>query len=165
MQGYRVVHEAHAVAYDRLPDKPRDEFRRKVRTLAGNFQLAALVPAALVPWRNPIWLSFVSHKLLRLVVPWALLGLVAASAVLPQWWYHALFACQAACYALALLGLMPAIKPFRPASAAASFLVLNTASWVAFWVWISGRAQGSWAKVNYETPKKAYVRDPVSVSS
>ncbi len=165
LQGYRVVHEAQAVAYDRLPDKPRDEFRRKVRTLTGNFQLAALVPAALLPWRNPIWLQFVSHKLLRLVVPWALLGLLAASALLPQWWYQAMFSCQVGCYVLALLGLIPAIKPFRPASAAASFLVLNSASWVAFWVWISGRAAGSWGKVAYETAKKTYEPDPVSVSS
>jgi cellulose synthase/poly-beta-1,6-N-acetylglucosamine synthase-like glycosyltransferase len=165
LQGYRVVHEAHAVAFDRLPDKPRDEFRRKVRTLTGNFQLAALVPAALLPWRNPIWLQFMSHKLLRLVVPWALLGLLLASAALPHWWYQAAFSCQVACYVLALLGLIPAIKPFRPASAAASFLVLNSASWVAFWVWISGRAEGSWGKVAYDNPKKEYAPDPVSVSS
>ncbi len=143
MQGFRVVHEAHAVAFDRLPEKSSDEFRRKVRTLAGNFQLAVLVPAALLPWRNPIWWPFVSHKMLRLVVPWALLGLLAVSAVLPAWWYQAAFACQVSCYVLALLGLIPAVKPFRPASAAASFLVLNSAAWVAFWVWVSGRAEAA----------------------
>ena len=65
-------------AYDRLPARTSDEFRRKVRTLAGNFQLATLLPGALLPWRNPIWLQFLSHKLLRLAVPWALLVLLAA---------------------------------------------------------------------------------------
>src|SRR5207237_4710179 len=78
MQGYRVVHDARARAFDRLPDSPRDEFRRKVRTLAGNFQLAALLPASLSPWRNPVWVQWVSRKLLRLVAPWALLGLLAS---------------------------------------------------------------------------------------
>jgi len=48
LQGYRVVHESRAVAFDRLPDRPWDEFRRKVRTLTGNFQLATLLPAALL---------------------------------------------------------------------------------------------------------------------
>src|SRR5580765_3408814 len=44
MQGHRVIHDKRAIAYDRLPDRPRDEFRRKVRTLAGNFQLVARLP-------------------------------------------------------------------------------------------------------------------------
>src|SRR5262249_16335831 len=39
MQGRRVIHEPNACAYDRLPNGPRNEFRRKVRTLCGNFQL------------------------------------------------------------------------------------------------------------------------------
>src|SRR5215470_5324190 len=43
MQGYRVVHDDRARAFDRLPENPRDEFRRKVRTLAGNFQLARML--------------------------------------------------------------------------------------------------------------------------
>ncbi len=37
LKGYRVVHDDRVLAYDRLPDDPRDDFRRKVRTLAGNF--------------------------------------------------------------------------------------------------------------------------------
>src|SRR5262249_38596966 len=73
IRGYRVVHGGGAIAYDRLPDRPGDEFRRKVRTLAGNYQLLMRLPTALMPWRNPIWLQFVSHKLCRLLVPWSLL--------------------------------------------------------------------------------------------
>ena len=141
LQGYRVVHEAQAVAFDRLPDKSRDEFRRKVRTLTGNFQLAALVPAALLPWRNPIWLAI---RVAQTAAPGGAVGAARPARGergAAAWWYQAAFACQVGCYVLALLGLIPAVKPFRPASAAASFLVLNSASWVAFWVWISGRAE------------------------
>ena len=79
MGGHRVVHEERAKAFDRLPEKTRDEFRRKVRTLAGNFQLMACVPAALLPWRNRLWWQFVSHRVLRLVVPWALLACLASA--------------------------------------------------------------------------------------
>ena len=125
----------------------------------------ALLPAALLPWRNPIWLEFVSHKLLRLAVPWALLGMLATSAVLRGWWYQAAFSSQVGCYTLALLGLIPLVKPFRPASAAASFLVLNSAGWVAFWVWITRRAGHSWSKVAYRTTKSGLRHKTVSVSS
>ena len=34
--------------------------------------------------------------------------------------------------------------------AAAGFVVLNAAAWVAFWVWISGRAGEAWKKVAYD---------------
>ena len=50
--GHRVVHDERARAFDRLPSRVRDEFRRKVRTLCGNFQLIARLPSALLPWRN-----------------------------------------------------------------------------------------------------------------
>jgi len=38
----------------------------------------------------------------------------------------------------------------RPLGWAASFLVLNAAAWLAFWVWISGRAGKSWHKAQYQ---------------
>ena len=46
---------------------PEQEFRRKVRTLTGVLQLCAWLPRLLVPIRNPVWVQFVSHKLLRLL--------------------------------------------------------------------------------------------------
>jgi biofilm PGA synthesis N-glycosyltransferase PgaC len=156
LEGYRVVHDERSRAFDRLPDRPRDEFRRKVRTLAGNFQLMTLLPLrALLPWRNRVWWQLISHKLLRLVVPWALLGLLVLSACLPGL-YQAALAVQLAAYAVALLGLVPVLgQRVRPLSAATSFLVLNSAAWLAFWVWISGRAGRSWHKVKYDRPVSA----------
>lgn len=150
MQGYRVVHDEKARAFDRLPDRPRDEFRRKVRTLSGNLQLAARLPAALVPGRNPVWFQFVSHKLLRLAVPWAVLAMLVTSAVLPGPVYRAALAAQAAGFLIGLAGLWPPVgSRSRLASAGASFLVLNAAAWLAFWVWLTGRAGRSWGKVHY----------------
>jgi cellulose synthase/poly-beta-1,6-N-acetylglucosamine synthase-like glycosyltransferase len=151
MQGGRVVHDRRALAYDRLPESARDEFRRKVRTLAGNYQLAAALPGALLPWRNPVWFAFLSHKLARLAVPWALLALLGVSLALPGWAYRAALAAQLLGYALAVFGLTTRLGGrLRPAAGAAAFLVLNGAAWVAFWVWVSGRAGHSWRKVTYD---------------
>ncbi len=161
LQGYRVVHDARAKAYDRLPDRPHDEFRRKVRTLAGNFQLVTRLPAAAcLPWRNRVWWQWVSHKLLRLAVPWALLGLLLVSVcLLDAPLYRAAFWAQVAGYGLALLGLVPAIgRRVKLLGAAASFLVLNGAAWLAFWVWVTGRAGRAWHKVDYQAPPAGAAR-------
>jgi len=148
LQGYRVIHDSGAHAFDRLPEQVGDEFRRKVRTLSGNFQLLRLLPAALLPWRNPIWIQLLSHKLLRLLVPWALLALLACNCFLTGPFYLSVLWCQAAFYGLGLLGLWAGAR-HRLAGAAGSFLILNAASWYAFWVWISGGAERSWRKVAY----------------
>jgi poly-beta-1,6-N-acetyl-D-glucosamine synthase len=152
LQGYRVVHDERAQAFDRLPDSPRDEFRRKVRTLAGNFQLLGRLPATVfLPWKNRVWWQWLSHKLLRLVVPWALLGLLFCSVLLPGSFYRAALLAQVGAYACALLGLVPAVgRRFRLLGTAASFLMLNGAAWLSFWVWITGRAGQSWQKVQYQ---------------
>jgi biofilm PGA synthesis N-glycosyltransferase PgaC len=150
MQGYRVVHETRAVAYDRLPPRVGDEFRRKVRTLSGNLQLLARLPAALVPWHNPVWLQFLSHKIFRLLVPWALCGLLLLSAVLPGLLYTAAFWGQVLFYVLGVASLRWGVGGRgRLLTAAGAFLVLNAAAWLAWWTWITGRSSRSWVKVNY----------------
>ena len=122
------------------PTDAGDEFRRKVRTLTGNFQLASRLPSALLPWRNPVWLQFVSHKLLA-----------AGGAVGPAPARATSACCRGRCTGgvLAAGDLLPARQRRRAgwpataasriAGAAAAFLVLNSAAWLAFWVWLSGR--------------------------
>jgi len=153
LQGYRVIHDERAKAYDRLPDRTQDEFRRKVRTLAGNFQLLTLLPAsAMLPWCNRVWWQWISHKLMRLAVPWALIGLLACSFFLTEMFYTIFFFIQVACYGVALTGMIPALgRRIRLLGAVGSFLVLNTAAWLAFWVWITGRAGQSWHKAQYQS--------------
>jgi len=153
MQGRRVVYDERALAYDRLPDRPVDEFRRKVRTLSGNFQLAAMLPQALLPWRNPIWVQFFSHKLLRLVIPWLLMAVFFASALVNAPLYRTFFLAQLLFYGLAasVLAFGPA-SGWRVGTVAASFVVMNAAAWLAFWVWICGRSDAAWKKVAYDAP-------------
>lgn len=153
MKGYRVIHEQRAIAYDRLPERPCDEFRRKVRTLSANFQLVTRLPAALRPWRNPVWFQFISHKLGRLVVPWLLILMLLTSSLLPDTLYLAAFCAQVAFYLAGLIGMCSAKgSRLRIASAAGSFLVLNSAAWLGFWVWALGRSGRSWKKVAYTLP-------------
>lgn len=147
MKGYRVIHDSRAVAYDRLPDKAKDEFRRKVRTLAGNFQLVARLPQALLPYRNPICLQFVSHKLARLAVPWALVGVFVFGLWCDGWVHDLAVLSQVIVYALGVVGLVSRRGGWL--GAAASFLILNAAAWVAFWVWLTGKAEKSWKPVAY----------------
>lgn len=89
--GLRVVCEPLAVAWDRPSQQPAEERRRKVRTLAGNYQLLQLAPWLLAPWRNPVWWRFLCHKLLRLLAPWLMVAMLAAAFMLAgtHWVYAA----------------------------------------------------------------------------
>lgn len=79
MAGHRVGFEPGAVARDLRTTTPAQEHQRKVRTLTGNLQLLAWMPGLLLPWRNPVWVQFLCHKLLRLATPFALLAIVAGT--------------------------------------------------------------------------------------
>jgi poly-beta-1,6-N-acetyl-D-glucosamine synthase len=138
--GKRVVFEPRARAWD-LPDQGTErEFGRKVRTLSGNYQLLQLQPW-LLSGENPIRFQFVSHKLLRLVVPFALVAALGACVFLPQALYRAALVLQLAFYGLSLVGLAGVkIGPVaRAGDAAFTFVVLNTAAVVAFANFVTGR--------------------------
>jgi biofilm PGA synthesis N-glycosyltransferase PgaC len=79
LAGYRTVFNEKARAFDRAAPDADAEITRKVRTLAGNFQILSLEPRLLLPWSNPVWFQYVSHKLGRLVIPYAMLALIASS--------------------------------------------------------------------------------------
>jgi poly-beta-1,6-N-acetyl-D-glucosamine synthase len=105
LKGFRVVFNDRARAFDRAAQDADGEARRKTRTLAGNYQLIALEPRLLLPWRNPVWLQFVSHKLARLAVPFALLAIFASSIALSSSpFYLAALLVQTAFYLLAGYG-------------------------------------------------------------
>jgi biofilm PGA synthesis N-glycosyltransferase PgaC len=102
--GMRAVFDPEAKAYDAVSCCALAEYGRKVRTLAGNYQLLAHVPQVLLPWRNPIFFQFLSHKLGRLVVPWALLALFITNVFMLRGIYVVTFSLQAAWYLCAVLG-------------------------------------------------------------
>jgi len=106
LDGRRIVFEENARAYDRASADAASEARRKTRTLAGNYQILAQEPRLLVPLLNPVWLQYMSHKVGRLLVPWALILAFLTSAMLApsHWFFTAVLALQLAFYGLATIG-------------------------------------------------------------
>jgi poly-beta-1,6-N-acetyl-D-glucosamine synthase len=146
-QHKRVVFEARARAWD-SPDLGGGlEFARKVRTLSGNYQLVQLAPWIL-SGRNPLLFRFVSHKLLRLAVPFAMAAMLVASLWLSAPVYRVALILQLCFYGLALLAVarLPKLGFIgRAADAAGTFVLLNTAAAVAFANFVAGR-KSAWGR-------------------
>jgi hypothetical protein len=145
MLGKRVHFAPRAVARDARIVPDGEEFRRKVRTLTGNFQLCRIMPELLVPWRNPVWVQFVWHKLLRLLTPFLAIGILVslfglvASLLSPA-------AGLGLAMVLLAMGLWMA-SPSGPPSAVRSILMMLAAALVASWK----AASSDWA-VWHEPP-------------
>jgi len=139
-QGFRVVFDPRAHAWDVADQGTEREFSRKVRTLSGNYQLLHLAPW-LLGSSNPLRFEFISHKLMRLIVPFALAATLLASMVLSHPIYRLALVLQTAFYALSFLVVMQMKQGLlaRLADAAFTFVVLNTAALVAFANFITGR--------------------------
>ena len=104
-----MIIDGRARAWDQ-PDLGTDrEFARKVRTLSGNYQLLRLAPW-LLSRANPVKFEFVSHKLLRLAVPFALAAVLVSSLLLREPLYQIAFWAQIGFYGLSLLA-MAQLKP------------------------------------------------------
>jgi poly-beta-1,6-N-acetyl-D-glucosamine synthase len=106
LAGRRIVFDDKARAFDRVAESGSAESRRKVRTLAGNYQIVRLEPRLLLPFANPVWIQYLSHKLGRLLVPWALLvAFVTSTALVGQSWIYAVALLVQLCfYGLAAFG-------------------------------------------------------------
>jgi biofilm PGA synthesis N-glycosyltransferase PgaC len=142
LRGYRVAFEPAAKVFDEEADLG-GEFARKARTLAGNFQLVRHLPELLDPRRNRIFPQFVSHKLLRLACPYALVGLLGSNLVLvltgaPPWpFYAATLAGQVGMYGLAAAEAVTG-KAGKAGRVAHTFVVLNLAAVAGLWRYLRG---------------------------
>ena len=152
LAGRRAIFDGRAVAWDRPSREARQEMRRKIRTLAGNFQALAHEPRLLTPWTNPAtWFQLWSHKIFRLLVPYGLMGMAAGSLAAPGWFYTLAAVAQAAFYGLALTGWRSERKgrPIgsRLAAVAWTFTALNAAAVAGLWTWLRGADSHSvWRK-------------------
>ncbi|WP_297921921.1 glycosyltransferase family 2 protein [Metallibacterium sp.] len=145
--GWRVVFEPAAVAWDWPSQEPAAERRRKVRTLAGNYQLVQLAPWLLAPWRNPLWLRFASHKLLRLLAPWLLLLMALSATVLAgqALIYAASLALLLASIAMTVMGrLLPTIGRWLPIRLTVAFFYMNLFAAQALVTFIGRRRLHLW---------------------
>ena len=82
VQGARCVFEPNAIAWDTPSQSLAHEAIRKRRTIAGAAQLVVNHPGWLLPWRNPIWFEYVSHKVFRLASPILLITVAITNALL-----------------------------------------------------------------------------------
>jgi len=104
LSGRRAIFDSSARAFGAVTPGPDAEFEKKKRTLTGNYQLLMEVPELLVPWRNPIFVQFVSHKLGRLLVPYCLVALFFSNLFLFDGLYRITMILQAIWYMTACLG-------------------------------------------------------------
>jgi cellulose synthase/poly-beta-1,6-N-acetylglucosamine synthase-like glycosyltransferase len=118
MGGYRAVFDPRARAFDTVAADAAVESRRKSRTLAGNYQILALEPRLLVPGLNRVFVQYLSHKIGRLLVPWALAALLVSNVALvaSSPIYVAAALGQALFYGLAIYGALLERRS-RPAAA------------------------------------------------
>ncbi|OPZ09581.1 MAG: Poly-beta-1,6-N-acetyl-D-glucosamine synthase [candidate division BRC1 bacterium ADurb.BinA292] len=155
LAGARAVFDERAIAWDRPSERSEQEFRRKLRTLAGNYQAFALEPGLLLPWRNPTWLRVWSHKVFRLLAPYGLVLVFGGALFAPGGFYGALAVLQGVFYGLGLAGIA-AERRGRPVRSrvvrlAATFIVLHAAAVGGLWVWLrGGSAAGLWRKAYQE---------------
>ena len=148
-RGYRVLFEAGARAYDRPAATASEEFTRKVRTIAGNFQLFAHDCWLLNPFRNRLWLQTVSHKGLRLLSPLFLAAIFGTNLLLlGQWSYRCTLGVQIVFYAAALIGCASqnSRRKIPLLGIPYVFCLLNWATAVAFVRFITGRQRVTWEK-------------------
>jgi cellulose synthase/poly-beta-1,6-N-acetylglucosamine synthase-like glycosyltransferase len=68
-QGFKCVSNREAFVYEDVSNDLAEEFRRKKRISAGNFQNLARFSPLLLRFRHGIAFCFLSHKVLRWIVP------------------------------------------------------------------------------------------------
>jgi biofilm PGA synthesis N-glycosyltransferase PgaC len=146
-QGYRVVFEPRARAYDSASATSRAESVRKVRTIAGTFQLFARETWLFNPFRNPVWFETLSHKGLRLLAPVLQVVVLATGFGLPDLpVYRLLLAAQFLFYGAALGGYTHRHwqRRFRILTVPYTICLLNWSTVVAFTRVVAGRQRPTW---------------------
>lgn len=152
LQGYRVIFEPEARAFDPQAVEPEREYIRKRRTLAGNYQMFFRHPGWLLPWRNRVWWQLVSHKYLRLTAPVFLLAQFAANAaLLANPIYLGIFIGQCSFYLLALAGICFRKFKIGPLTVPAGFVFLNAMALAGLWHYLTRPAIAGWDRHSFET--------------
>ena len=147
--GFRVLYDPEARATDFAASNVAGEFTRRVRVATGSFRcLRDLVRTPMDPLTA---FAFFSHKFLRWVLPFLLLGLLASSAVL---WerplYRGVLIAQGLFYLWAALGFLGRrrMQEVRYALIAYYLLAIHLAYLVGFLHFLGGRREATWQRVS-----------------
>ena len=148
--GFRAINELGAVCYEDVSDHLPEEFRRKARISAGNFQNLKEFRALLwPPWRG-VAFAWWSHKVLRWLTPQLLLALLAATAGLVArgagWVYGLALAGQVGLPLLLLfdVALRRAGIHWRLLRFITHFYSMNAALLLGYWRYLRGVKTTVW---------------------
>jgi cellulose synthase/poly-beta-1,6-N-acetylglucosamine synthase-like glycosyltransferase len=136
-RGYRVIVDPEAMAFD-YPTAAGVEFRRKLRTLAGLWQVHARMRPFFTR-ANRMRFHFFSHKSTRLALPWAILLVWVATIMLPASSFRSFLLLDELAFVLlaAIDQLVPRSFPLkRVSSPARTFLAMNAAALLSVVVFI-----------------------------
>ena len=161
----RIAYDPDAVGIEETPPTIGNEFRRRVRIGTGAYQSVPLLWRLLSPRYGWTAFSFFSHKVLRWMVPFFLLGMLASSVLLlHRPLLQGMVAAQAAIYAAAVAGIyLPGGGlPGRLVRTVTMFVGMNLALLFGFWHWLSKAQTGTWQRTTRE--QEAPIQDP-AVSS
>ena len=147
--GYRVLYDPEAIATDFAAASVAGEFTRRVRVATGSFR--ALRRLATIPLDPITAFAFLSHKLLRWVLPFLLMGMLLTSALLAeQPLYRGAFIAQALFYLWATVGFL-ARRPMagiRYALIGYYLLTIHLAYLVGFLRFLGRRQETGWQRVS-----------------
>lgn len=142
--GKAVLFDERAIALDRLSRTGTAEFRRKLRTLAGNYQILCH-PFRMGRWyKNPF--RFLSHKASRLFVPWMMLTTLPLCFISTGGWALPIGAIEALFLLMGALGLLfPSLRKKSVAfNFPAGFCILNVAALCSAFVCLTGIRTAAW---------------------
>lgn len=151
-QGYRSIWDEEARAYDRPAFTPDEEYRRKVRTLAGNYQIFKMFKGLLVPFKNAVSIPLLSHKLLRVLAPFFMITIFLSNLFIARQAHYAFFLIwQMIFYILAILGSFTYEQKHkrliaRIASVVYMFCLLNFTAIAGLYRFLSGKQNIAWEK-------------------
>ncbi|MDJ0656788.1 MAG: glycosyltransferase [Xanthomonadales bacterium] len=141
----RIILVPQARAYDEAEVSLGGERNRKIRTLAGWHQSLVRNHRLLLPG-NPVFFQFMSHRVFRLLVPYALAGMLLACVAAESPWMVAAGVAQLVFYAVALAGVIFGERrnSSRIVRLAATFLTLNLAVLAGFARFVRGSYTVKW---------------------
>jgi cellulose synthase/poly-beta-1,6-N-acetylglucosamine synthase-like glycosyltransferase len=151
----RIVYDTEAVAREETPPHFGAEFHRRSRIGAGGFQSIGMLWSLLDPRKGWVAFTFFSHKILRWLGPFFLVGAFAANLALAcsemmttstMGLYGNLLVGQVAFYVTSLLAaFVPArIRLLKPLRLTTMFTAMNAALLVGFCRWLLGSQKGTW---------------------
>ncbi|HAH19531.1 MAG TPA: hypothetical protein DCL49_01345 [Candidatus Omnitrophica bacterium] len=144
-KGYRVIFEPLAKAYDTFSKTPKEEAARKVRTLAGNWQIFFRMKNMFNPLKSKVALQLFSHKLLRVLIPYFLIILLLTNYfLLGERIYNIFFILQLGFYLSALAGYFLISCRIKLFNISYTFCMLNYMAIKGLFVFLTDKQKVVW---------------------